>query len=200
MPLSRTEQGMPREDWERNTIEVIFRSHGLYPEGPIVSVLDVGCGLALKSQFIAAEIRVGLDLWRPYLERIDAKVPYVTVNADAMRIDELFLPNSFDLVLLLDIIEHLEKPDALRLMEKAETVARKAVVVETPKGFLAQNIDILGLGGDHLQTHRSGWDAEEFLVLGYDVVQRPYTLSNVRRHTSAVAPQQIVQLDAIKRL
>lgn len=190
---------MPREDWERNTIEAIFRPRGLYPNKPIVSVLDIGCGLALKSQFIAAEIRIGLDLWRPYLERIDATVPYVTLNADAMRIDELFLPRSFDLVLLLDVVEHLEKPEALQLIAKAETVARQAVVVETPQGFLPQDIDILGLGGDHLQTHRSGWEAEEFQALGYDVVERPYTLSDVRRHTTETAPRMIVQLDAIKR-
>ena len=92
---------MPRDDWERNTIEVIFKPSGLYPEGRISSVLDVGCGLSLKSQFIQADIRVGLDLWRPYLEKIDAQVPYVTINADAMRIDELFLPKSFDLVPML---------------------------------------------------------------------------------------------------
>lgn len=191
---------MPRDDWERNTIEVIFKPSGLYPEGRIGSVLDVGCGLSLKSQFIQADIRVGVDLWRPYLERIDATVPYVTVNADAMRLDELFLPRSFDLVLMLDIVEHLEKPDALILMEKAERIARKAVIIETPKGFLPQNLDILGCGGDHLQTHRCGFEAAELASLGYHVIERPYTLSAVRRHTTETAPETITLLNAIKRV
>ena len=191
---------MPRADWETNTLEKIFVPEGLWPEGHIVSVLDVGCGLSLKSQYIQADIRVGVDIYRPYLERIDAKVPYVCVNADAMEIDSLFLPNSFDIVTLLDIVEHLEKPDALLLMEKAEKIARRAVVVETPLGFLPQNMDILGLGGDHFQTHRCGFEREELEALGYDIVIRNYQLSNVKRHTTESSPTHIEMIDAIRRL
>ena len=190
---------MPREDWEKNTIENIFRPLGLYPEGRIVSVLDVGCGLSLKSQYIEADIRVGLDAHRPYLEKIDAKVPYVCLQGDATKLRELFLPKSFDMVLLLDIVEHLEKPAAIDLIEQAEAIARRAVVIETPEGFLPQNIDILGLGGSHFQTHRCGFEVAEFKARGYDVVTRPYTLSAVKRHTTAVSPATINMLDAIKR-
>jgi SAM-dependent methyltransferase len=191
---------MPREDWQKNTIEAIFQPHGLYPEGHITSVLDVGCGLALKSQFIAADIRVGVDIWRPYLERIDATVPFVTVNADAMRIDELFLPRSFDLVLVLDLIEHLDKRQALELISKAETIALQAVVLETPKGFLPQDIDILGLGGDRFQTHRCGFESDELRGLGYVVIEREYRLAPVRRHRRKASPETITLLNAIKRV
>jgi SAM-dependent methyltransferase len=189
---------MPRDDWETNTIENIFRPRGLYPEGRISTVLDVGCGLSLKSQFIEADFRVGLDMHRPYLEKIDARVPYVCICADATRIEHLFLPHSFDLVLLLDIVEHLDKPQALDLIRQAERVARRAVVIETPKGFLPQNIDILGLGGDHFQTHRCGFETDELAALGFDVVVRPYALSKVRRHTTEASPDAIEMIDAIK--
>jgi hypothetical protein len=127
-------------------------------------------------------------------------VPYVTVNADAMRIDELFLPRSFDLVLVLDLIEHLEKPQALELIRKAEAIARRAVVLETPKGFLAQDIDILGMGGDHFQTHRCGFESEELAALGYSVIERDYRLSPVRRHSSQTAPATVTLLNAIKQV
>ena len=63
----------------------------------------------------------------------------------------------------------------------------------------AQNLDILGLGGDELQTHRCGFEPEELASLGYHVIERPYTLSRTRRHTTAVAPETITQLNAIKR-
>lgn len=190
---------MPRADWEKNTIENIFRPRGLYPRERISTVLDVGCGLSLKSQFIEADIRVGVDAHRPYLEKIDAKVPYVCISADALHLERLFLPRSFDLVLLLDIVEHLDKPDALELIRQAEIVARRAVVIETPKGFLPQNIDILGLGGDHFQTHRCGFESDELAASGYDVVVRPYTLSQVKRHTTEKSPASIEMIDAIKR-
>ncbi|CAM9476400.1 unnamed protein product [Phaeothamnion confervicola] len=189
---------MPREDWQKNTLENIFKPEGLWPEGHIASVLDVGCGLSLKSQYIQADIRIGLDVYRPYLEKIDAKVPYICINADAMQIDTLFLPKSFDIVTLLDIVEHLEKPDALALIEKASTLARRAVVIETPLGFLPQNMDILGLGGDHFQTHRCGFEAEELEELGYKVVIRTYELSPVKRHTNEASPATIQMVDAIR--
>jgi SAM-dependent methyltransferase len=190
---------MPREDWERNTLEKIFSPAGLWPEGHINAVLDVGCGLSLKTQYIQADIRVGLDIYRPYLEKIDAKVPYICINADAHQIDSLFLHKSFDIVTLLDIVEHLEKPDALALIEKAGKLAKRAVVIETPLGFLPQNMDILGLGGDHFQTHRCGFEAEELEAMGYEVIIRSYQLANVKRHTSEDSPTHIQMIDAIKR-
>jgi SAM-dependent methyltransferase len=191
---------MPREDWVENTVERIFQREGLYPTGLVDSVLDVACGLSLKSQYIDARLRVGVDIYRPYLERIDAPVPYVAINADAMRLRELFLPRSFDLVLLLDVVEHLDKPDALRLMEMAEEIARVAVIVETPRGFVPQNMDIWGHGGDAWQTHRSGWEPAEFAERGYAVVQREYRMSDTRRHTEVDVAPDITMLDAIKRV
>ena len=190
---------MPREDWEKNTLENIFKPAGLWPEGNINTVLDVGCGLSLKSQYIQADIRVGLDIYRPYLEKIDAKVPYVCINAEADKIDSLFLHKSFDIVTLLDIVEHLEKPEALELIDKAGKLARRAVVIETPLGFLPQNMDILGLGGDHFQTHRCGFEADELEAMGYDVIIRTYELAKVKRHTSEESPACIQMIDAIKR-
>lgn len=190
---------MPREDWEKNTLEKIFMPEGLWPEGRIGTVLDVGCGLSFKSQYIKADIRIGVDAYRPYLEKIDAKVPYVCIHADAMHIDSLFLHKSFDIVTLLDIVEHLEKDDALELIDKAGRLARRAVVIETPLGFLPQNMDILGLGGDHFQTHRCGFEAAELEAMGYDVIIRDYQLSNVKRHTSETSPASIKMIDAIKR-
>ena len=46
---------MPKEDWEQNTIEKIFAREGLYPEQKISSILDVACGLSLKSQYLKAD-------------------------------------------------------------------------------------------------------------------------------------------------
>ncbi|MDP1671025.1 MAG: class I SAM-dependent methyltransferase [Alphaproteobacteria bacterium] len=172
---------------------------GLWPDGHIGSVLDVGCGLSFKTQYIKADIRVGVDAYRPYLEKIDATVPYVCINADAQQIDSLFLHKSFDIVALLDIVEHLEKSDALELIEQAGELARRAVVIETPLCILPQNMDILGLGGDHYQTHRCGFEAEELEAMGYEIVIRTYELANVKRHTSESSPVTIKMMDAIKR-
>jgi len=189
---------LPREDWEQNTIYKIFDREGLYPKARISTVLDVACGLSLKSQYLDADIRVGVDIYRPYLEKIDAKVPYTTVVHDVRKLDEVFLAKSFDLVLMLDIIEHLEKDESLALLETAERLAKVAVIIETPEGYVPQNIDIWGHGGDHFQTHRCGWEKAELEAMGYRVVRRPYTMQNIKRHTEIEVPVDIHLLDGIK--
>ncbi len=190
---------MPKEDWEKNTLQNIFEREGLYPTGKILTVLDVACGLSLKSQYIDAQVRVGVDIYRPFLEKIEAECPYAVVNADAMALDKLFLPNSFDLVLLLDIIEHLKKPQSLKLIKMAENIARVAVIIETPKGYVPQNFDIWGCGGHEFQTHRSGWEPKEFIRRGYKVIIRQYKMSDAKRHTELEVDLEIELIDAIKR-
>jgi len=191
---------MPKEDWKNNTVQNIFESKGLFPRDTIQTVLDVGCGLSLKSQYIDAQVRVGVDIYRPFLEKIGAECPYAVVNADAMDLDKLFLPHSFDLVLLLDIVEHLEKKESIKLLEMAEKIARIAVIIETPKGYIPQNIDIWEWGGHKYQTHRSGWEPEEFIKRGYKVIIRDYKMSDVKRHTKLEVDPEIEMIDAIKRL
>jgi hypothetical protein len=189
---------VPREDWETNTIEAIFAREGLYPTQRIGSILDVACGLSLKSQYLKADVRVGVDIYRPYLAKIDAKVPFTTVVHDVRRLDEVFLEKSFDLVLMLDIIEHLEKDESLALLETAARLAKVAVIIETPEGFVPQNIDIWGHGGDEWQTHRCGWEKAELEAMGYQVIRRPYRMQDIRRHTEIEVPVDIHLLDGIK--
>lgn len=191
---------MPKEDWSTNTIQRIFEREGLYPTGKVKTVLDVGCGVSLKSQYIDAELRVGVDIYRPFLMHVESKVPCALVNADALDIGKLFLPKSFDLVLIIDIVEHLEKSDAFRLLDLAEEIARIAVIVETPQGYVPQNMDIWGHDGHTYQTHRCSWETNEFTDRGYQVVLRDYLMSDVKRHTQVEVDPHIVLIDAIRLL
>lgn len=67
-----------------------------------------------------------------------------------------------DTVLLLDVIEHMGKEEAARVIALAKRAAGKQIVIYTPLGFMAQDADAWGYGGDVWQTHRSGWMPEEF--------------------------------------
>jgi len=192
---------MSKEDWANNTLPALFCKAGLWPwkEGEIVSILDVACGLSLKSKYIPAQIRVGVDIYEEYFKHIESDVPYVVLKYDIRRLREIFMPKSFDLVIALDVMEHLEKPESLDVLRQCEQIARKAVVIETPRGFLPTNIDILGYGGDEWQTHRSGWEPEEFEALGYKTLVRDYTMTNVQRHTEITDIDPHIQMiDAIK--
>lgn len=193
---------MSKEDWIENTIVKIFSDHNLWPfkEGEIVSILDVACGLSLKSKFIPAQIRVGVDIYDKYFDHIEADVPYVVIKHDVRKLNDIFVPKSFDLVIALDVIEHIEKKEALDMIAQCEKIARKAVILETPKGYIPQNIDVLGHGGHEYQTHRCGWEAEELEKMGYAVVVRDYQMSNAKRHTDVDVDRGIQLMDAIKFL
>lgn len=191
---------MSKSDWEKNTIVKIFSDHDMWPfkEGKIASILDVACGLSLKSKFIPAQIRVGVDIYEKYFDHIETNMPYVVVKYDVRKLRDIFVPKSFDLVIALDIIEHLEKEESLSMIRQCEEIARRAVVLETPGGYIPQNIDILGHGGHEFQTHRCGWEPEELEKLGYQVIIRDYEMSNARRHTEIDIDPKIKMLDAIK--
>jgi hypothetical protein len=85
---------------------------------------------------------------------------------DVLKLSDLFSDKSFDCVAALDLIEHLEKADGLRLLDYMERTARKRVVVFTPNGFLPQG----EYDNNPWQVHKSGWEVAEMRVRGYDVI------------------------------
>lgn len=192
---------MPKEEWKMNTVPNIFSKAGLWKfESSVGTVLDVACGLSLKSKYIEASMRLGVDIHEEYFKHMEVDVPYAVIKYDVRNLNEIFLDDSFDVVIALDIIEHLEKEESLSMIKECERIARKAVVLETPEGFIPQNIDIQGHGGDQWQTHRSGWEADELKGLGYEVVVRDYKMANVKRHTDVDVDTDVNIIDAIKYL
>ena len=120
------------------------------------------------------------------------------IKYDIRKILNLFLPKSFDIVLILDVLEHLKRKESLKLLRDAEKIAKKAVIIETPLGFIPQNIDIWKMGGDKYQTHRSSWDIRDFEVRGYKSFLRSYKMSNVKRHTKHTSNLNVKLINAIK--
>lgn len=188
---------MPKEDWAQNPVHEVLRRAGLWSFGSIESVLDVACGLSLKSKFLPAQIRVGIDVHEPYLRAIESDVPYVVMKGDVRNLREHFLENSFDIVYALNIVEHLEKEEALQLVGECKSIAKLAVVLDTPNGYVPQNIDIQGFGADHWETHRCGWTVSEFEDLGFHCDVRPYTMSDIKRHTELDVDTHIEIITAI---
>ena len=193
---------MPKEDWLQNPLHKIFGDAGLWPmslNNEINTVLDVACGLSLKSQYIKPTPRciLGIDIYEPYLRKIDYEGSYATMLGDVRRLDKFFMEDSFDLVIALDVIEHLKPREGAGLIQMCKFIARKAVVIETPKGVIPQNIDILHMDGDRYQTHRSGWQPEQFEAEGFKCVVRPYKMNDVPRHTTKKVDPNIEMIDAI---
>lgn len=131
------------------------------------SVLDVGCGGRSNLNLLGARRLVGVDGWAPSVEQARAHRTHdEVVLGDVRELDRLFSPGQFDACVALDVIEHLSKEDGLKLAAAMERVARKSVVLLTPKGFLPQHHTEQA----DLQVHLSGWEPAEMRALGFQVL------------------------------
>ncbi|MFN3561360.1 MAG: class I SAM-dependent methyltransferase [Chloroherpetonaceae bacterium] len=133
------------------------------------SLLDVGCGANSPIRTFSKKIKyaVGVDGFLPSIEKSRAnQIHHDYKQANLLEIDTIFEPKSFDVVLASDVVEHFEKEDGLKLIEKMEKIARKKVIVFTPNGFQPQG----EFDNNIYQRHRSGWTVEEMESLGFKVV------------------------------
>lgn len=133
------------------------------------TILDVGCGeggqvanINKRGDFTA----VGVDAFAPELRKCKAKGSH----HECLLCDVRNLPfrrKSFDIVLALQVIEHLEKEEGRKFIQALEEIARKQVVITTPVGLYRQK-DI-NKHPNPYQKHRAVWFPTEFKSLGYKV-------------------------------
>jgi len=75
---------------------------------------------------------------------------------------DFYAEHDFDLILLMDIIEHLDKEDGIWLLTELQHRWPKAnLCVFTPLGFHA-NTGEGSTDPNHPQFHRSGWERRDF--------------------------------------
>ena len=142
------------------------------------TVLDLGCGimqattnilevrslrkpkgllksLANREKTLECKTILGVELVDKYLDRIKTKYP--TIKTD-VRNTELFVDNSFDVVICTDVLEHLVVDDAIILLKEMKRIARKKVVIYTPLKWNSNGDNVenaWGMGENKLQGHKS---------------------------------------------
>lgn len=131
------------------------------------SILDIGCADGDMMGFISNRKRfysVGVDIYRPYLrEGKKAKTHNENILCDARKLP--FKDESFDVVLFLEVLEHLEKEEGLKVIQDVERIARRQVIISTPVAFAKQKV----YGENPHQEHRSFWNPIEMRQRGYKV-------------------------------
>ncbi|MCL0073611.1 class I SAM-dependent methyltransferase [Dehalococcoidia bacterium] len=131
------------------------------------SVLDIGCADGDLMGFINNRKRfytVGIDVYEPYLKVCKrAKTHNENILCDVRRLP--FKDKSFDIVLFLETIEHLEREEGLKVLQDIEGIARREVIISTPVAFAGQK----AYGGNPHQEHRSFWNPIEMRQRGYQV-------------------------------
>ena len=135
------------------------------------SLLDIGCGVGATLKYFPCPIKIGIDAHIPYLEKAQQSTSFIPLKMEAQCVGEYFLPKSIDCISMIDVIEHLDKETGFNILQQAERIAVKKVIIFTPRGFFNQKAnDHYGLGGESFQKHRSGWEVEDFVNKGYKVI------------------------------
>jgi len=127
------------------------------------SVLDLGCGPSSPLQYCEnIKYSVGVEAFQPYLkESKKRKIHTEYIEKEIEEVD--FSKNSFDAVILIEVLEHLSEEEGYAILEKAQNWARKKILVSTPNGFVFQG----ERDGNPRQKHLSGWDLRKMKSLGF---------------------------------
>jgi hypothetical protein len=97
---------------------------------PNNSVLSLGCGILQEIEGLECAYFMGVDIYEPYIEKLRNR-GYSVLCAD---ITKMHL-SSFDVILALDILEHLELDEAIKLILRMQKAAIKKVIIYTPSKF-----------------------------------------------------------------
>jgi SAM-dependent methyltransferase len=132
------------------------------------TVLDLGCGQSSMIQYVPnIEFSLGVEIWKPYIEESQKNNIHTKyINSDILSFHDS--PDSFDAVMCIDVIEHIEKEKALELIKAMKEWATEKVIILTPNGYIP-NENSYG-DGNKYQNHLSGWTPLDFYNLGFDVV------------------------------
>lgn len=180
MPTTPTPTEFPR-NWLGNIVAKRVR--------PTDEVLDLGCGIMpATGGRLDCKLHVGVDSFKPYLDRIG---PPVLLGRLPQVVEEL-PSNSYDVVLLLDIVEHLVKLDASILINEAERLARREVILFTPDGPCPQmGWDAWGMAFNADQAHLCEFTYDELVLLGYKCQRYPTRTVQHGPITSVLGMKQV---------
>ena len=133
------------------------------------TVLDLGCGSNSNLKFFKDKIEysVGIDVCKSDLDiSKNHHIHNKYILDDVMNVDKYYSVKSFDCVMAIGLVEHLEKKQSLKLMEKMEKIARKLIVIGTPNGFISQE----EYDNNPYQVHKSGFTLGDFTSRKYKVL------------------------------
>ena len=152
------------------TIVPLLFNDSRYIPLEVKSAIDIGCGKgtmgALLRNYRPVEYSVGVDAFPPYLVHNANRGYYDDLMLiDLERCESLpFRDKEFDLVLCIEVVEHLERNNALRIIDELGRIGRRAIVstpsVEVPRP---------ALDGNPWQRHRCVITRKDFRDHGYEV-------------------------------
>jgi len=127
------------------------------------SVLDLGCGPSSPIKYCKnIKHSVGVEVFEPYLEKSRSqKIHTEYIQKDLMELD--FPENSFDAVIMIEVLEHLSEERGLEIIRRSIKWSKKKLIISSPNGFVNQK----EVDGNPYQKHLSGWELSKMRELGF---------------------------------
>ncbi len=105
---------------------------------------------------------MGVEAFGPYLD--ESKKNKIHSEYSDKKIEKLDFPeNSFDAVIMIEVLEHLPEKIGLEILQKSEKWAKNKVIVSTPNGYFPMD----AVDGNIFQKHLSGWSNARLKTMGF---------------------------------
>ena len=124
--------------------------------------LDVGCGECFHTRQFQGQNIIYLDIQN------QPKAPLPFMKLDVMDFWSNYPVAKVDVLIALDLIEHLTKGEGFRFLMDAVKCNVKRVIIFSPEGDYVVESE-----STDPDKHRSGWTAQEFEDMGFQVILSP---------------------------
>lgn len=131
--------------------------------GPCHNILDVGAGDGRWGKLLKGKVKriVALEIWPPYIRKYSLHSLYDGVFVmDAKKFDGWA---DFDVVILGDVLEHMERDDAITLINKLKNAGVRTYLT-VPVSTCIQDGTVYR---NPYETHLDQWSDEELRALGW---------------------------------
>lgn len=134
------------------------------------TILDIGIGfgtLAFNIRNLLEVHKFQKEKWKYIVDGVDINQDYIT-PIHRYLYDDIILGDirdvklkKYDVILLLEVVEHLPKEDSIRLIKRLKKQCM-ILIISTPYGFMRQ-----GAKNDNPhEVHISGWTPDDFTNIG----------------------------------
>jgi len=137
-----------------------------------VSAIEIGTGGGGILAQLQIPNKIGVDNYEPSIHSAMSSYPGVVfLKYDILKLREIFMPKSFDVVIGFDILEHVDPFLVPEVIETCELLAKKAIVFWLPlERELSQNPIPENPG----QSHKSILTLKDFDKRGYEMIRFPH--------------------------
>jgi len=126
------------------------------------SALDIGCGIGAYSNVLKEYVRckkvVTIDAW-------DKVNPDILIDLE--KEDIPFEDNTFDIILMMDFIEHLTKDRGIKILKQAMGIVKKRILLLTPLWWTDNSDNVndptLWCYTNVYDLHKSLWLLDDFV-------------------------------------